>query len=154
MTIKKLIAAVVVVALTISIYLSVHTTIEHEADALRASLSKLSWEIAQLRHTANEKESKYYNILSWLTAHTPVTTSEATTPNTNDSTDNLEATNYFGYGKCETQDELTEWDLDYRNYTLVEDCWYFSGFQSCYKNNKETCMIFPSKEEYLQAISQ
>lgn len=75
--------------------------LDREAEALRASLGKLSGEIVQIRLTAIEKETKYNDILASLTNYQPTTTNEADSNNDNDSKP------ISMYGRCESETTIT-----------------------------------------------
>lgn len=144
---KKTILFILLCWVLVSVYFLVirkdnQSQLDQEAQALRASLGKLSGEIAQIRLTAIEKETKYNEVLASLTNYQPATENEAV----NKKWDGDKP--IVGYWKCESKDTITEWEFDYRNYTLNEDCNHFAWTAICYENKTELCIIFPTQEEY------
>lgn len=144
---KKPILFILLCLALVSVYFLVirkdnQSQLDQEAQALRASLGKLSGEIAQIRLTAIEKEQKYNEVLASLTNYQPTTENEAVDKKWDGDKP------IVGYWKCESKDTVTEWEFDYRNYTLNEDCNHFAWTSICYENKTELCIIFPTQEEY------
>lgn len=158
---KKTILFVLLCWVLLSVYILIvrkdnqngfQSQLDREAEALRASLAQLSGEIAQIRLTAFEKETKYNEVLASLTNYQPATMNDADSKKDNDSKPTIEPV--IWYWKCESEDETTEWQFDYRNYTLNENCNYFADTALCYENNKEKCIIFPTEQEYREWLAQ
>lgn len=144
---KKTILFILLCWVLVSVYILVtnkdnQSQLDQEAQALRASLGKLSGEIAQIRLTAIEKETKYNEVLASLTNYQPTTENEAV----DKKCDEGNCTPW--YGRCESETTITTGEFFYENYTFDENCQYFAWFAWCYTMGDEKCLLFPSPEEY------
>ena len=144
---KKPILFILLCWVLVSVYVLVtnkdnQSQLDQEAQALRASLGKLSGEIAQIRLTAIEKEQKYNEVLASLTNYQPTTENEAVDKKWDGDKRTL------WYGRCESETTITTGVFAYEDFIFDENCEYFADFKWCYTMGDERCLLFPSREEY------
>lgn len=144
---KKTILFILLCWVLVSVYVLVtnkdnQSQLDQEAQALRASLGKLSGEIAQIRLTAIEKETKYNEVLASLTNYQPTIENEAVDKKWDGDKP------IVWYGRCESETTITTGEFNIDKYTFDENCQYFADFAWCYRKWDERCLLFPSPEEY------